>query len=374
MTSVTLRKRKRKNGRSYLLLEFYPPIFIEKTRETHAQMSLNMFVYDNPSSDEEREHNRLTMLRAEAIKSQRAIDVLNDELGFFDPNRFECSFLDYFKEYALKKHYKSFSCYIHFDRFMNGACRFGDLTFDLCNQFRDYLLKKAVKKDGEHLHHNSAVGYWSMFRSVLAQAYKEHYLKDNLNDYLEKIPEKKTHREYLTLPEVLSLCNTPCRFDVLKRAALFSILTGLRISDIMTLDWGDITIAPDGGPCIVKHIQKSDRDEIIYVSEEALSYCGRRYMTGPVFYGLTKVMTVHPLRRWVEDAGIKKHVTFHSFRHTFATLQLAMGTDIYTVSHQLSHRFVSTTQIYAELVDEKRRASANAVSLLSAPTYEIEEQ
>lgn len=54
---------------------------------------------------------------------------------------------------------------------------------------------------------------------------------------------------------------------------------------------------------------------------------------------------------------------FHVSRHTFATLQIAAGTDIYTVSKMLTHRNVSTTQIYAELVSEKKRESANKISL-----------
>ena len=49
--------------------------------------------------------------------------------------------------------------------------------------------------------------------------------------------------------------------------------------------------------------------------------------------------------------------------YTFATLQIALGTDIYTVSKMLTHKNVSTTQIYADLVNEKKRASANKISL-----------
>ena len=74
-------------------------------------------------------------------------------------------------------------------------------------------------------------------------------------------------------------------------------------------------------------------------------------------------MINYPLKQWLSDAGITKHVTFHCFRHTFATLQIAAGTDIYTVSKMLTHRNVSTTQIYAELVNEKKRESANKISL-----------
>ena len=74
-------------------------------------------------------------------------------------------------------------------------------------------------------------------------------------------------------------------------------------------------------------------------------------------------MIQHPLQKWLKLAGIEKHITFHCFRHTFATLQIALGTDIFTVSKMLTHKNVSTTQIYAELVNEKKRESANRISL-----------
>ena len=87
---------------------------------------------------------------------------------------------------------------------------------------------------------------------------------------------------------------------------------------------------------------------VIYddISLEALELCGE-WGTGKVFKGLTRSMTHHPLKQWIAEAGIIKHITFHCFRHTYATLQLANGTDIYTVSKMLGHTNVKTTQIYA---------------------------
>lgn len=74
-------------------------------------------------------------------------------------------------------------------------------------------------------------------------------------------------------------------------------------------------------------------------------------------------MINYPLKNWLKKAKIQKHITFHRGRHSYATLQIAAGTDIYTVSKMLTHRNVSTTQIYAELVSEKKRESANKISL-----------
>lgn len=74
-------------------------------------------------------------------------------------------------------------------------------------------------------------------------------------------------------------------------------------------------------------------------------------------------MINYPLKNWLKKANILKHITFHCFRHSYETLQIAAGTDIYTVSKMLTHRNVSTTQIYAELVSEKKRETVNRISL-----------
>ena len=74
-------------------------------------------------------------------------------------------------------------------------------------------------------------------------------------------------------------------------------------------------------------------------------------------------MTHHPLKQWIAEAGIKKHITFHVSRHTFATLQVAEGTDIYTVSHLLTHANVGTTQIYADIVDKSKRDAVERIKI-----------
>jgi site-specific recombinase XerD len=75
------------------------------------------------------------------------------------------------------------------------------------------------------------------------------------------------------------------------------------------------------------------------------------------------IFNSRPLKKWLEKAGITKKITFHCFRHTFATLQLTNGTDIYTVSKMLGHTNVKTTQIYAKVVDEKKEKAAHVTKL-----------
>lgn len=359
MIKVTLRKRKTRNGNIYLYLEYYPAMFNPFTLKTIRYEALGIQLYSNPSTAREKKYNAAMMEKGEAERCRRQLQVVNEEFDI--KNRYkQADFLDYFYKIALSKPEKWMAVYKHFHKFIGGKCTFGAMTVSLCDKFREYLVNERIGKHNRKLSTNSASGYFCIFRTLLKEAYRAKYLQENLNDFLDAIPCRPAHKEYLTIEEVRRLKDTPCTIPVLKRASMFAILTGLRISDILTLEWEHFSIAPDGGPCIVKNIEKSDRVELNYIGEEALSYCGEKG-SGLVFRGLTRAMTYHYLPQWMATADIKKHVTFHTFRHTNATLLASAGIDIYTVSKMLNHRSVATTQIYADLVDEKKRKAANVI-------------
>ena len=173
---------------------------------------------------------------------------------------------------------------------------------------------------------------------------------------------EKVKKEYPTLDEVKLLAATPCRIPVLKQASLFAFMTGLRISDILKLQWSDFEMGPDQGYYIRICTEKTETEATLPISHEALELCGE-WGKGLVFKGLTRAMTHHPLKQWIAEAGIRKKITFHCFRHSYAAIQISLGTDIYTVSKMLTHKNVTTTQIYADLVNSKKRETANKISL-----------
>jgi site-specific recombinase XerD len=82
-----------------------------------------------------------------------------------------------------------------------------------------------------------------------------------------------------------------------------------------------------------------------------------------VFKGLIYHQLKDFLNKWLYTAGIKKNITFHSFRHTYATLQIEMGTDLYTVSKMLGHKSIKTTEIYAKVVDRKKFEATRKINL-----------
>lgn len=140
------------------------------------------------------------------------------------------------------------------------------------------------------------------------------YLRENPNDFLEKIESRDIHKEFLTQDELKTLASTPCDIPVLRNASLFSCLTGLRISDILNLKWENLCTAPDLGHCIRLRTQKTQTEALLPISYEAYALCGEPG-TGKVFKELRRYMTGYPLKAWIKKAGIQKHITFQYNRY-----------------------------------------------------------
>ena len=359
-TKVFLRQRKLNSGKITLYLDYYPPLRDPVTQDRVFRDYLGIYLVDNPKFAIEKEANKEKLRQANAIRSERELAIIRGQFDFLDKHKQKMDFLAYFRKKLESKDQKWIRVYDHFKNYCHGKCLMSDITVPFCEGFREYLLKaKHLKNESMDLSQNSAAGYWSTFRGCLKIAYHEKMLKENVNDFLESISGTSSRREYLTLEEVRQLANTPCDVPDLKNASLFSCLTGLRISDILALDWSNIVKAQDGGWCIRIRTEKTDTEATLPLTDEAYKLCGKR-STGPVFKNLKRYNTHAPLKEWVEAAGITKHITFHCFRHTFATLQVNEGTDIYTVSHLLTHANVGTTQIYADIVDKSMRDAVEA--------------
>jgi integrase len=102
--------------------------------------------------------------------------------------------------------------------------------------------------------------------------------------------------------------------------------------------------------------QKTKGVEHLPISEQAVKNLGERKKDDDLIFEDLIYSAYHNkiLHKWISNAGIDKHITFHCARHSFATLQLTMDTDIYTVSKLLGHRHLRTTEIYAKVIDKKK--------------------
>lgn len=178
---------------------------------------------------------------------------------------------------------------------------------------------------------------------------------------MQSIGSEESERMYLTIDEVRLLSKTPCINEDIKRAFLFSCLTGLRRSDIMQIKWADIDDREDGTMLIFRQ-RKTNNLEYMYISEQGRRLMGMRAgQNDSVFRLPTVTRTNDVIKRWAQTAGINKCITFHCARHTFATMMLTLGNDLYTTSKLLGHRSITTTQIYARIIDEKKKDAINKI-------------
>ena len=214
------------------------------------------------------------------------------------------------------------------------------------------------------LSQNSAATYFSIVKAGLHRAFIDEYLTVDIAAKVKGIPELKVKRETLTLEEAELLAQTPCENEVLKRAFFFAILTGIRLCDIHELTWGEIQKTSTGWRVDFTQ-RKTHVVDYLPINEQAYSLCGEPgEHDQQIFAGLTGSSWIsRPLKKWIAASGIKKHITFHCSRHTFATLQLENGTDIFVVKGMLGHTNVKTTQIYAHIVDKSKRNSAEVLQI-----------
>ncbi len=375
-TKVKLRQKKISGNRHSLYLDFYPPIKHPETGEPTRREFLGYYIFDKPKTVIDKQHNSETTQLAEQVRQKRENQLNKPEIytGYELEQlkireRGEENFVAYFKKLADKRkasnHDNWVSAYSYLEKFTNGNLKFANLNEAFCNEFKDYLLTtKSNKSSKQTLSQNSAVSYFNKVKATMKQAYKDGYLQADLNRKVEPIKQAETQRNFLTLEELNSLVKADCTNQLLKNSALFSALTGLRFSDIEKLLWSELEYIEGNGYFIQFKQQKTKGVEMMPISEQAFSLLGeRKEPTDKVFEGLNYTEIHRPLIVWLTKADITKNITFHCFRHTFATLQLSNGTDIYTVSKMLGHRELKTTQVYAKIIDKTKREASDKIKL-----------
>ena len=292
--------------------------------------------------------------------------------------RQQIDFIEYFSKVSKDRHRNSSqSIIINWNRVSellklftnNQSLLFSQVTLSKAEEFRRFMLSAPCggNKKGT-VSHNTAATYYSIFKAGLKQAFVDGYLTVDISAKIKGIQDQESRREHLSVDELNILAETPCDRPILKRAALFSALTGVRHCDIQKLKWKEIQVVGEQVRLNFTQ-QKTKGVEYMPISEQAYQLCGEPGKPEQlVFEDLPDPSWISgPLKRWIKSAGITRNITFHCFRHTYATLQLAGGTDIYTVSKMLGHTNVKTTQIYAKVVDEKKQKATKAIKLNITP-------
>ncbi|WP_373594598.1 tyrosine-type recombinase/integrase [Bacteroides ovatus] len=312
--------------------------------------------------------NKATLAAVNTIKSQRIIELTNNAAGLKNTSRrSKMLLLDWMQTYKESQEKKSvrgsgklIGNTINILRAFNEKAAMRDINRDFCLALIDYMRNVYVSANGKKLSQFSCVSYFGCFRGALNAAVREDIIGENPVNKLntdEKIRMPESKREFLTIDEVKTLIGTPCRREDIKSAFLFSCYCGLRISDVLALKWKNVDCT--GEQWRINIIMQKTRQPLYL----PLSMQARKWMPerdgatedDPVFATLPCEDTCNvQIKPWVKEAGITKHVTYHVSRHTFATMMLTLGADLYTVCKLLGHTDVKTTQIYAKIINKKK--------------------
>ncbi len=337
--SIKIRIDCKADGKNYFFLEYN-----KNGKRSREYLRLQFFGVPRYRRNDQENYKKVR-----AIQERKETELHQNKYNYKLHNqKLELSYLDFFEELTLnrKRPDKSWrNTLSHLKKFLKGKdISFSHVDARFCERFKDYLL--------DNVNNNTAHTYFGKIKASLNKAIERDIISANPAQRFH-ISKSEVKREFLTEEELQKLANTPCFSEQTKRAFLFACFTGLRISDIRQLTWDNIE---DGYLSFTQMKTKGvERLKLHTTALEILELQKADTSTiGKLFNLVQERYSNKHLKSWALEAGIKKKVTWHVARHTFATLNIGAGTDLYTVAKLLGHKDIKVTQIYAKIVDEQR--------------------
>lgn len=325
--------------------------------------------------------NEQTLRLANTIKSKRLVELFNNKYGFSNEKP-EVNLIQYIrlvmenKERQGKIGIKStFETLIyHLTKYRGTRILLSDLDDRYTQGFVLYLSTAISRTSGKTLKTSSQHNIYTSLKTIVHQAIKDDLLTTDPTKSIDPPRMILPHKEFLTEEELKRLIQTPCSKEIVKRSFLFCCFTGLRISDVRELTWKKV-IFEEQGVHINYRQKKTKIENYVPLSENAISVLppkDDKSDSDPVFTLPPETTIRKTLKEWMTNAKIDKHITFHSSRHTCATLLLNSGVDIYTVKEILGHTDIGTTMKYTKVIDKTKRIAVNKIPNLYSTKEESE--
>lgn len=365
---VKFRLRERKDGIKSIFLSFY-------YKGKRHEESLRLYIVPELTR-EDKKKNKDTWAIAESVRARRLME-LQEEVFRLKSEKPAIQILDLWRQKIGElggdgTRATWVSAYNKMEMFLNKKdIPISDVDVKFCEEFKKYLSGKAtvgnrMQYEEQRLKSNSQLAYYAKFRALLHYAHRMKYIDNDPSESVSSPKREDSERTYLTIEELHSLVNTPCLVDSVRVCFLFSCLTGLRRCDVQNLRWCDVS-SMGGLTRITFKQQKTKGLLYLDINEQASALMGERKEGEN--YVLPRLPDPHTtnraIRAWAKKAGITKHISFHSGRHTFATLMLSLNTDLYTVSKLLGHANINTTQIYAKVLDKNKQEAVKKIPRLN---------
>ncbi len=290
------------------------------------------------------------------------IDYHNEKMDpvlHYDTMRHYKTSQNYLMEY-IQKEYKSDDIFLK------------DLNYGFVIGFESFLRTYKPKHYQPEIGNNTIMKHIQRLRKMIRMAFHMEWIeKDPFVKFKPKLIKKE--RDFLTQSELESLESLSCsvsRLTNVKDLFLFSCYTGISYGDIMLLTKKNIEEGEDGNLWIITSRKKTSTPVKVPLLPQALGIIEkydkerRTSITGTLLPVISNQKINSYLKEIAYLCKIKKHLTFHMARHTFATtVTLSNGVPLETVSKLLGHTKLTTTQIYARVIEKKVSEDMNELML-----------
>lgn len=350
---VTIRYKEIKGGNQSVYFDIY-----ENGKRRYFFPKLYLIPERTPL---DKAQNKETMRAVNALKSKMVIDITNEKGYVKKKTNISLGFCI---DRVIERKNTTDGTSKKYNEVKNRLNEFDDvdnlplskIDVEWCKSFVQFIESRKTSL-GKLYSANNRAKIVSSLKFFLNYAVRNEWMSENPMNKLQpdSLPKfKNGQRQYLTIEELDMLENSTYD-EEFKHPFLFSCYTGLRYSDISKLRWDEIKT--NNGKKYIEIVQgKTDELVCVPLTERAMKHLPDRENSDPIFVFDVPLPTRFEkhLKQWMESVGIEKHITFHCARHTFATTLLSLGADLYTTSKLLGHTNISTTQIYAKIVDKKK--------------------
>jgi site-specific recombinase XerD len=308
--------------------------------------------------------NKEVMRIAEILRSRRETQLVTGENDLPDPIKSHDTLYDYMKDHTknLRRRVPLWALQ-HLENFPGGKqIKLSEVSKTWVKKFKKYLLEETG------LHQNTADNYFKAIKQILKQAVIENILSKNPAYGERNIKHIEPDRVFLNQDEIGLFAKVDTTSEIetcIKKAFLFSCLTGIRLSDIKTLLRSNLDHS-SAGTLLVKRQEKTNTHIYNPISESAWKIVDDKLphaTSEPVFPGMSAITGSRSpiLARLGERSGITKHLSWHVARRSFALMMLESGADLFTVSKLLGHTRITTTLTYLKMTNTLGKKAINAL-------------
>lgn len=376
------------NGKESIFLDYYfgftkvisPKTGKETKRKERRREYLSLYLWTAPRTPEERLHNKKTLDLAKKVRYERSQELLENAEGYrIKKEKKVVNFLKYFQEYI--------------DKYTKKDIRMLDMAL---NRFKDFLAQSPVYKRysrvirpeqldkdmmiafTEYLQAHSkgegAKSCFQRFKKVINYAVEHEDMKKNpCVGITIKVDDQILRKDVLSQEEMEQLIayHDPKQNSEVRRAFILCLYCGLRFCDVKDLTYKNVDFS--------NHLLKFEQNKtkghsansgvVIPLPDEIIGLIGKpdkdEDLNTPIFKLPSYNMCLKSVDRWVKAAGIKKHISWHCARHSFAVNILNNGANIKTVASLLGHSGLKHTEKYTRAVDSLKTEAVMSLPKLN---------